>query len=219
MDSSHSGTVQDKVLKERQQLAEDGVVTTAVAVGWDGKLVSKPEVYIRGVATGVDDQSLQEKVVETLQTILDERWDHYNNSDNGSVSVDWSGLKSRLERELLRTIRRELRCEPLLVFMFQPPTDANYQPETQSSSSLVTSHSSNGRGRSGSRKPAKTTPKPTPQVKQATDTSGEKAPETPKTTLDSEKTQSHSSSSYSSYGASSIVEAPLPPRVMAEVMT
>ncbi len=187
VDSSHSGTVQDKVLKERQQLAEDGVVTTAAAVGWDGKLVSNPEVYIRGVATGVEDQYLQEKVSETLQTILEDRWDHYNNSDNGSVSVDWSGLKSRLERELRRTIRRELRCDPLLVFMFQPPADADYQPETQSTDSLVTSHSSNGRGRSGSRKPAKATPKPTPQAEKSSNTSVQKDAETPKTTLDAEK--------------------------------
>ncbi|MCC5898939.1 MAG: ribonuclease J [Phormidium sp. GEM2.Bin31] len=187
VDSSHSGTVQDKVLKERQQLAEDGVVTTAVAVGWDGKLVSQPEVYIRGVATGVEDECLQAKVVESLQAILEDRWDHYNNSDNGSVSVDWSGLKSRLERELRRTIRRELRCDPLLVFMFQPPADANYQPETQTSDSFVTSHPSNGNGRSGSRKPTKSTPKPTPQAEKASDTSTETASEAPKTTLDAEK--------------------------------
>lgn len=190
VDSSHSGTVQDTVLKERQQLAEDGVVTTAVAVGWDGKLATQPEVHIRGVATGVDDQCLQEKISETLQTVLEDRWDHYNNSDNGERSADWSGLKSRLERELRRTIRRELRCDPLLVFMFQPPVDADYKPETQNNGSLVTSRSSNGRsangnGRSNGSKPSKATPKPSTQVETSGDS--EKSSDPSKTTLDAEK--------------------------------
>ncbi|MGL5195226.1 MAG: ribonuclease J, partial [Chroococcales cyanobacterium] len=40
VDASRSGVVKDEVLKERQQLAADGVVTIAAAIGWDGKLAA-----------------------------------------------------------------------------------------------------------------------------------------------------------------------------------
>lgn len=131
VDSSHSGTVQDLVLKERQQLAEDGVVTVAAAINWDGKLAAQPEVMVRGVAAIVDRTHLTERVMGTLQNLLKNRWSDYQNTENGKVSVDWDGLEANIERDLRRTLRRELRCDPLLALMLQKPVET--PPKTESS--------------------------------------------------------------------------------------
>ena len=117
-----AGVVHDNVLKERQQLAEDGVVTIAAAVDWDGKLVARPEVHLRGVVTAVEQSLLQKLVQQTIENLLSDRWrDFARNFDTGEVEVDWTGLQAQLEQAIARLLRRELQSRPLLVFLLQAP--------------------------------------------------------------------------------------------------
>ncbi|MED5562698.1 MAG: ribonuclease J, partial [Cyanobacteriota bacterium] len=51
LDASRNGIVDARVLKERQQLAEDGVVTVLAAISTDGVMVAPPRVNLRGVVT------------------------------------------------------------------------------------------------------------------------------------------------------------------------
>ncbi len=116
-----AGIVHDVVLKERQQLAEDGVVTVATAIGWDGKLVAEPGVHLRGVVTVVEQTLLQQLISRTLERILSERWSHFSTIADNALEVDWAGLRLEIEAALQRLIRRELQSRPLLVFLMQTP--------------------------------------------------------------------------------------------------
>ncbi len=122
VDASRSGVVNDRVLKERQQLAGDGIVTVAATVGWNGQLIAKPEVHLRGVVTTLEKAKLERSVVQTVEAVLSDRWpDFTHNFGDGEITVDWTKLQAQLEMELRRMLRRELQSNPLLVFLMQSP--------------------------------------------------------------------------------------------------
>lgn len=126
VDSSRSGVVQDRVLKERQQLAEEGVVTVAVAIDWNGQLAAEPELHLRGVVSSVERGILHKWVSETIEDLLSDRWAEFAKSTGDTeVEVDWAGLQVLLERELQRMLRRELQSNPLLVFLMQTSKEAS----------------------------------------------------------------------------------------------
>lgn len=124
VDSSRVGVVNDHVLKERQQLAEDGVVTVAAAVGWNGSLIAQPEVHLRGVVYSLEQSHLQVWVADKLAEILNIYWSNFAESfDDGNVEVDWNGLRVQVERELVRQLRRKFQSNPLVVFLMQTPQE------------------------------------------------------------------------------------------------
>lgn len=125
VDSSRSGMVKQNVLKERQQLAEDGVITVAIALNWEGQLVAKPELHLRGVVTTVSETEFQKLVTQTIEQVLSDRWSEFAKPfDSKKVEVDWVGVKTQLERTIVRILRRELQSNPLLVFLMQIPDEA-----------------------------------------------------------------------------------------------
>lgn len=125
VDSSRSGMVKQNVLKERQQLAEDGVITVAIALNWEGQLVAKPELHLRGVVTTVSEMEFQKLVTQTIEQVLSDRWSEFAKPfDATKVDVDWVGVKTQLERTIQRVLRRELQSNPLLVFLMQIPDEA-----------------------------------------------------------------------------------------------
>ena len=116
----HSGVVHDNVMQERQQLAEDGAVTVAAAINWDGKLIAKPEIHLRGVVTAVERALLKQLIIREIERILSNRWSEFIQSTNSElIDVDWTGLRSEIERSLQRLMRRELKSRPLVVFLLQ----------------------------------------------------------------------------------------------------
>ena len=118
------GIVHDNVLKERQQLAEDGVVTVAAAVDWEGKVLAKPEIHLRGVVSLVEKSLLEQLVVKTIERTLSDRWTDFAKSFEGSeVDIDWAGLQVQIESDLRRLARRELQSHPLLIFLLQAPEE------------------------------------------------------------------------------------------------
>ncbi|MGL5132416.1 MAG: ribonuclease J [Planktothrix sp.] len=124
VDSSRSGVVKDETMKERRQLAEEGVVTMAVAVGTDGKLLARPEIHLKGVVNSVNQASLQEQLTQTIETILSERWTEFSRTfDSETKEVDWEGLKVEVERSIQRVLRREVASNPLLVLLVQIPDE------------------------------------------------------------------------------------------------
>lgn len=120
VDASRSGVVNAQVLKERQQLAEDGVVTVAAAIDWQGQLLTQPEIHLRGVVTSMSKPQLQEKLRDCVEVVLRDRWKDYARSfGSDRLEVDWDGLQAQIERELVKTVRREFQSNPLLVFLMQ----------------------------------------------------------------------------------------------------
>jgi ribonuclease J len=120
VDASQGGIVSDKVLKERQQLAEDGVVTIAVTLDRKGNLIAPPEIHLRGVVTTITKKDLQTKVADTIERVVSDLWTEFARSFDGKeVDMDWGGLQTQFEQEISRTLRRELQSAPLLVLLLQ----------------------------------------------------------------------------------------------------
>lgn len=120
-----AGIVNANVLKERQHLAEDGVVTIASAIDWEGKLIAQPEVHLRGVVTTIERSLLQKLVARTIESLLSDRWREFARPmDEGRVEVDWAGVQAQIESALQRLLKRELQSKPLLVFLMQTPEES-----------------------------------------------------------------------------------------------
>ncbi len=120
VDTSRSGVVDDKVLRERQHLAGDGVITIAAVIDWEGRLLTKPEVHLRGVVSSISRTELQTRVTVTIEQVLRDRWSEFARPfDDGEVDVDRVGLQTQIERELVRMLRKELQSNPMLVFLMQ----------------------------------------------------------------------------------------------------
>ncbi|MBU7583476.1 MAG: ribonuclease J [Nostoc sp. TH1S01] len=126
VDTSSSGMVSAKVLQERQRMAEEGIITIATAIDWSGKLMAKPEIHLRGVVTSVERSLIQKWVQQRIEEILSVRWSEFAALGGEQPEVDWGGLQGTLERELARSIRRELQCQPTVTLLMQIPDE----PET-----------------------------------------------------------------------------------------
>ena len=114
-----SGVVHENVLQDRQQLAEDGVLTVAVTVDEDGNLLTGPEIDLRGVVTPVEKTLLQQLINRTIEKTLSDRWDEFAADDGEQVNINWKGLQEDIESSLQRLARRELQSRPLVIFVLQ----------------------------------------------------------------------------------------------------
>ncbi|QQE66377.1 RNase J family beta-CASP ribonuclease [Leptolyngbya sp. BL0902] len=121
VDSSRVGVVGRDILKDRQQLAEDGVVTIAATIGDNGKLVAGPTVQLRGVAHSVNPERFQKAVQQVLEQVLETHGSELIvKGQKGQASIDWDGLKGLMDRDLRRLLRRELdKRDPLLMLLLQ----------------------------------------------------------------------------------------------------
>lgn len=117
-----SGVVHHDVMQERQQLAEDGVITVAAAVDWNLQLLAEPEIHLSGVVTPVEHSLFHQLVVRNIERRLSNNAKELSSSSNGKNSeVDWEEIKADIEGSLQRLARRELRSRPLLVLLLQTP--------------------------------------------------------------------------------------------------
>ncbi|MGD1856469.1 MAG: ribonuclease J [Leptolyngbyaceae cyanobacterium] len=121
VDSSRNGIVGRTVLKERQQLAEDGIITVSTTVDSNGKLLAPPTVHLRGVVTKHSQADWDTKINQVVSSGLRSRWNEVVQTSGGQTTVRWDGLRSRLEEEVRHCVRRELpKRYPLIVFLLQP---------------------------------------------------------------------------------------------------
>ena len=112
VDSSRQGVVDHDTLRDRQQLAEDGIITIATIVNSQGKLLAPPNLDIRGISQSLDVERFQQKVADVTGRVLRER------SLKGTLNQD--GLQGALESELRRFVRRELpKRYPAVVLLLQ----------------------------------------------------------------------------------------------------
>ncbi|QEY32531.1 ribonuclease J [Synechococcus sp. RSCCF101] len=121
LDASRNGIVDARVLKERQQLADDGVVTLLAAISTDGVMVAPPRVNLRGVVTTADPRKLSLWSEREVGWVLENRWKQLaRNTGDAAPEVDWIGLQREVEVGLQRRLRRELQVEPLILCLVQP---------------------------------------------------------------------------------------------------
>jgi ribonuclease J len=114
-----AGIVHDYIMKERQQLAEDGVITIAAAVNSQGKLIATPEIHWRGVVSAVERSLVQQLIIRAIENTISERWSEFERNSGDETEIDWTSLRIDLESTLQRLIKRELQSLPLVVFLLQ----------------------------------------------------------------------------------------------------
>ncbi|WP_071190919.1 ribonuclease J [Trichormus sp. NMC-1] len=122
VDTTSSGMVSAKVLQERQSMASEGIVTVAAAIDWTGKLLAKPEIHLRGVVTSIERSLLLKWVQQRIEEILSVRWSEFA-AGGEPADIDWGGLQGTLEKELARSMRRELQCQPSVTLLMQIPEE------------------------------------------------------------------------------------------------
>ncbi|MEM8780774.1 MAG: ribonuclease J, partial [Cyanobacteria bacterium P01_G01_bin.49] len=115
-----AGVVHDNVMQDRQQLAQDGVVTVAAPISWEGTLLAPPEVHLRGVVSKVEPSLLRHLIIRAIENLLEDRWNEFASTEQ-KIEVDWSYLKEEVETTLQRLVKRELRSHPLVIFILQTP--------------------------------------------------------------------------------------------------
>jgi ribonuclease J len=121
LDASRNGIVDARVLKERQQLAEDGVITLLAVISTDGVMAAPPRVNLRGVVTTADARKLSLWAEREITWVLENRWQQLCRSSGGQApDVDWVGVQREVELGLQRRLRRELQVEPLIICLVQP---------------------------------------------------------------------------------------------------
>ena len=121
LDASRNGIVDARVLKERQQLAEDGVITLLAVITTDGVMAAPPRVNIRGVVTTADARKLSIWAEREITWVLENRWSQLSRNTGGKApEVDWVGVQREVELGLQRRLRRELQVEPLIICLVQP---------------------------------------------------------------------------------------------------
>jgi ribonuclease J len=121
LDASRNGIVDARVLKERQQLAEDGVITLLAVISTDGVMAAPPRVNLRGVVTTADARKLSLWAEREITWVLENRWNQLSRNTGGKTpDVDWVGVQREVELGLQRRLRRELQVEPLIICLVQP---------------------------------------------------------------------------------------------------
>ncbi len=121
LDNSRNGIVDARVLKERQQLAGDGVVTVLTPISTDGKMVAPPRVNLRGVVTTAEPRKMSMWTEREISWVLENRWKQLSRQTGpNNFEVDWIGVQREIENGLSRRMRRELQVEPLILCLVQP---------------------------------------------------------------------------------------------------
>ncbi|MBE9072579.1 ribonuclease J [Microcystis sp. LEGE 08355] len=111
-----AGVVHEHIMQERQQLAEDGVITIASFVNGEGQLSAPPEINLRGVVTKVEISLLNQLIIRAIERCLSDRSSEFKTATG---DPDWAGLRAEIETTLQRLIKRELKSQPLVIFLLQ----------------------------------------------------------------------------------------------------
>ena len=120
LDNSRNGVVDDHVLKERQQLAQDGAVTLLASITGSGQMGAPVRVQRSGVVVSADHARLCQWAEREVQWVLEHRWQQLCRGRGDAAEIDWVGVQREIELGMQRRLRRELEIEPLVVVMVQP---------------------------------------------------------------------------------------------------
>ncbi|MBF2056376.1 MAG: ribonuclease J [Cyanobacterium sp. T60_A2020_053] len=111
------------IMEERRQIAEDGVITVVANVNGEGRLWDEPQINFRGVVSQVEMSMLERLISRNVEkTIADRLKSAFLLNPN--EQVNWSSIRLDVEVSLDRLIQRELRSNPLVIFMLQVQPDS-----------------------------------------------------------------------------------------------
>jgi len=111
IDDSGFEEIDGEIVKERRQLAYDGVVTPVVTISEEsGELESEPEVVARGVL-GLDGNGNSADLLRDMRRVVTEAVEAASRDERRDSSI----LKERVRLELKRFIQKQTGARPVIV--------------------------------------------------------------------------------------------------------
>jgi len=108
VDSGSLEEIEEVVVRDRQHLAEDGVVVTIIAINkHTGRLESPPEIVSRGFLPSDDGQEVMAKAREVIMKTLEQ--------SNPEEKTDWGVMKEKIRADLKRFLNKQTAKRPMIL--------------------------------------------------------------------------------------------------------
>ena len=108
VDSGSLEEIEEAVIRDRQHLAEDGVVVPIIAIDkHTGRMEGLPEVVSRGLVRSDDGQELTSRAREVVLRTIE--------SSNADETADWTVIKEKIRADLRRYLNRQTSKRPLVL--------------------------------------------------------------------------------------------------------
>ncbi|MDE3135256.1 MAG: ribonuclease J [Acidobacteriota bacterium] len=108
VDSGSLEEIEEAVIRDRQHLAEDGVVVPIIAIDkHTGRMEGLPEVVSRGLVPSDDGQELTSRAREVVLRTIE--------SSNADETADWTVIKEKIRADLRRYLNRQTSKRPLVL--------------------------------------------------------------------------------------------------------
>ena len=106
--TAEDGGVESIVMRDRQHLAQDGMVVVILSMSsQDGELISEPEIITRGFVYVKDRPELLDEIRRVVYESLE-------NSERQHIS-DWAGIKGKVKTNLTGYIYKATRRSPMIL--------------------------------------------------------------------------------------------------------
>src|SRR5713226_2639115 len=108
VDSGSLEEIEEVVIRDRQHLAEDGVVVPIIAIDkHTGRVESHPEIVTRGFLPSEDDQEVMAGAREVILRTIEQ--------SNPEEKMDWSVIKEKIRVDLKRYLNKQTSKRPLIL--------------------------------------------------------------------------------------------------------
>jgi ribonuclease J len=108
VDSGSLEEIEEVVIRDRQNLSEDGVVVPIIAIDkHTGKLESPPEIVTRGFLPSDDGNDIIVKAREVILKTIE--------GSNAEEKTDWTVMKEKIRVDLKRYLNRQTAKRPLIL--------------------------------------------------------------------------------------------------------
>ncbi|MBI3122575.1 MAG: ribonuclease J [candidate division NC10 bacterium] len=107
VDGKGVGDVGDTVLRDRQHLAQDGMVVIVIGFDKTGQVVSGPEIISRGFAHLPEDDVLFEEARRLILTVL--------HGCSVEEKTDWSLIKQRIRSVVRKFLQKTVERRPMIL--------------------------------------------------------------------------------------------------------
>jgi ribonuclease J len=101
------GDVGNIVLKDRQRLAEDGILVVVLTVSGNGELISGPDIVSRGFVYVRESEELMDEAQEVVEDAVD-------NAMN-KKGVDWTRIKNAIRDDLSDFLWKRTKRSPMIL--------------------------------------------------------------------------------------------------------
>jgi ribonuclease J len=107
VDGKGVGDVGDTVLRDRQHLAQDGMVVVVVGLDKDGTITVGPDIISRGFADLSEGDALFEGARKLVVEVLE--------GCDGDEKTDWALVKQRIRSALRKFIQKAVERRPMIL--------------------------------------------------------------------------------------------------------